>query len=187
MKKLQLLSAIFISSITLFSCSDDDDTPVVINEEEVITTMNVTLTSGSQTITLQSQDLDGDGPDDPVITVDGNFAANATYNGTIQLLNETEDPAEDVTEEVEEENLDHQFFYIATGEAIASTTYDDIEDEGNPVGVHFILTTGEAGDATLQIVLKHEPEKDAEGVSDGDMTNAGGETDFDATFPITVE
>ncbi len=187
MKKLHLLSALFISSITLFSCSDDDDTPEVINEEEVITTMNVTLTSGSQTITLQSQDLDGDGPEDPVITVDGNLAANATYTGSIELLNETEDPAEDITEEVEEENLDHQFFYITSGDAIASTSYSDTDDEGNPIGIEFELVTGDAGTATLQIVLKHEPEKDAEGVSDGDMTNAGGETDFDATFEITVE
>ena len=33
------------------------------------------------------------------------------YSGSIVLLNETEDPAENMTEEIEEEDLAHQFFY----------------------------------------------------------------------------
>ena len=53
-----------------FSC-DDDDAPEEINEEEVITTMTVTLVNhqdGSDVVTMQTQDLDGDGPDEPVVT-----------------------------------------------------------------------------------------------------------------------
>ena len=55
------------------SCSDDDDNPEEINEEETITTMTVTLTpqGGGTEIILASRDLDGDGPDDPDITVLG--------------------------------------------------------------------------------------------------------------------
>ncbi|GLB49705.1 type 1 periplasmic binding fold superfamily protein [Neptunitalea lumnitzerae] len=174
-----------VATISFVSCSDDD-TPQVINEEEVITTMNVTLTSGSQTVTLTSQDLDGDGPNAPEITVSGNLAANTTYTGNVELLNETESPAENVTEEVEEENADHQFFFISTG-AIADTDYADVDANGDPVGIDFTLTTGDAGTATLQVILRHLPEKDAEGVSDGDITNANGETDFQAEFEITVE
>ena len=48
-----------------FSCSDDDDAPEPINEEEVITTMTVTLVNhqnGNDVVTMQTQDLDGDGP-----------------------------------------------------------------------------------------------------------------------------
>ena len=48
-----------------FSCSDDDDAPEQINEEEVITTMTVTLVNhqnGNDVVTMQTQDLDGDGP-----------------------------------------------------------------------------------------------------------------------------
>ena len=61
-------------------------------------------------VVLSFQDLDGDGEDAPVIN-SGDLAAGVTYNGSIELLNETESPAEDITEEVEEEDLDHQFFY----------------------------------------------------------------------------
>ena len=99
MKTIKLLSILFIASILFISCDNDDPEPV--NEEEVITTMTATLTpvSGGGTIVLKTQDLDGDGPDAPVVTVSGSLAANTTYNGVMEVLNETESPAEDITEE----------------------------------------------------------------------------------------
>ena len=48
-----------------FSCDNDEDAPEPINEEEVITTMTVTLVNhqnGNDVVTMQTQDLDGDGP-----------------------------------------------------------------------------------------------------------------------------
>ena len=93
-----------------FSCSDDDDTPEPINEEEVITTMTVTLVNhqnGNDVITMQTQDLDGDGPNAPVVTVSGPLTAGTSYSGSIQWLNEMEDPAEDITEEILEEDDEH--------------------------------------------------------------------------------
>ena len=63
----------------------------------------------------------------------------------------------------------------------------DFDGDGNPVGLANILTTGSAGSGNLTVTLKHEPDKSASGVSDGDMTNAGGETDISVTWVITVE
>ena len=76
-----------------FSCNDDDDTPEPINEEEVITTMTVTLSAsdGSATVVLQTQDLDGDGPNEPVVTVSGSLSSATSYSGSIEWLNEMED------------------------------------------------------------------------------------------------
>ena len=95
-----------------FSCSDDDDAPEPINEEEVITTMTVTLVNhmnDSDVVTLQTQDLDGDGPNAPVVTVSGPLTSGTSYSGSIVWLNEMEDPAENVTEEiVEEQDLVHE-------------------------------------------------------------------------------
>ena len=82
-----------------FSCNDDDDTPEPINEEEVITTMNVYVDGA---LAMSSTDSDGDGPLAPVVT-DGMLAANTTYSVRLEFLNELEDPAEDITEEIEEE------------------------------------------------------------------------------------
>ncbi|WP_396637938.1 type 1 periplasmic binding fold superfamily protein [Maribacter sp. R77961] len=164
------------------SCSNDDDDPEVINDEEVITTMNVTLTAASGNITLQSQDLDGDGPNAPVIDISGNLAANTTYSGSIELLNETESPAEDITEEVAEEDDEHQFFFSASG-AVTGTDYADADGDGNPLGILFTLTTGDAGNGTLQITLRHEPKKP----NDGSLSDAGGETDIAQTFNVVIQ
>ena len=184
MRTIKFLSMLALTGILFTSCSDDDDaTPAPVNEEEVITTMNVTLMADSQpTVTLQSQDLDGDGPNAPVIDISGNLAANTTYSGSIELLNETETPAEDITEEVEEEDEEHQFFFTVGG-SITEVTYSDQDGDGNPVGLSFDLMTGDAGSGSLQITLRHEPKKP----NDGSLADAGGETDIAQSFTLTIE
>ncbi|WP_353778290.1 type 1 periplasmic binding fold superfamily protein [Winogradskyella sp. 3972H.M.0a.05] len=186
MKTFKLIFGLFLI-IGLHSCSNDDDNPPPVNEEEVITTMTITLTpqGGGTAITMRTQDLDGDGPNAPVVTVSGALATNTVYNGSIELLNELENPAEDITEEVEEEDDEHQFFFSLTG-TNATTMYADMDGDGNPVGLAFTLTTTDAGANSITVTLRHEPAKDAAGVSDGDITNAGGETDIEETFNFVV-
>ncbi|MFY7670945.1 type 1 periplasmic binding fold superfamily protein [Tenacibaculum sp. MEBiC06402] len=186
MKTIKLLAIACISAITFASCSDDNPTPT--NEEEVITTMRITLTpvGGGSDIVLESQDLDGDGPNAPVVT-GGTLSANTTYNATIVLLNETEDPAENITTEVAEEADEHQFFYSASGINPTFTYTGSNDSNGNPVGITFSLASGSAGTGTITVTLRHEPNKDASGVSDGNIANAGGETDIEVTFDITIQ
>ena len=171
--------------MSLTSCSSED--PEIVNEEELITTLRVTLTpqGGGNVVTLQLQDLDGDGPNAPITTVSGPLQANKTYTGVTQVLNETESPAENITLEVEEEGDEHQFFYTFSN-SIATVTYTDQDKNGRPVGINFNLTTTSAGIGILTVVLRHEPNKTAAGVMAGNITNAGGETDVEATFNLTV-
>ena len=181
-KNLKVLSLLLFASVTFTACSDDDE-PDAVHEEEVITTLTVTLTPpAGDPITLQSQDLDGDGPTEPTITVSGDLISGTTYVGSIVLLNETEDPAEDITEEVEEEAEEHQFFYtIGTGLDV-STAYTDVDGNQNPIGIAFTLTAGAASNGTLTFTLRHEPMKPNNGLSD-----AGGETDITTTFDLVIE
>jgi hypothetical protein len=176
---------VYISSI--FAACSDNDNPVVINEEEVITTVRATLVpqNGGTAVTLESIDLDGDGPNAPAITVSGSFDSNTMYAGTLKILNETESPADDITLEILEEDEEHQFFFSFTNE-IATATYADQDSNGNPVGVVFNLSTGTAGSGGFTVILRHEPEKSADNVNTGDITNAGGATDVEVTFNITV-
>lgn len=187
MKTKKWLPFLALGALIFTSCSNDDDNPDPVNEEEVITTLTITLTpdGGGTDVTLQSRDLDGDGPNEPEIIITGNIVANTTYNGSIELLNETEDPAEDITEEVDEEDEEHQFFYDLTGE-LGTISYADADDDGNPVGILFTWETADSADGTLTVTLRHEPNKDAEGVSDGEIANAGGETDIAQSFTINV-
>jgi len=75
-----------------------------------------------------------------------------------------------------------------------------MDADGNPVGLSSTLTTGAAGSGTLTVTLRHEPMKSATGVTlrhepmksatgvaDGDITNAGGETDIEIVFPVDVQ
>ena len=189
----KLLTLVLITNF-IVSCSNDDDNtpPPPVNEEEVITTLTVTFMpqGGGTNVELKTQDLDGDGPDAPLVTISGSFEANTTYTGTVEFLNELENPAEDITVEVEEEALEHQVFFIVTNN-LGTVMYNDEDANGNPIGLDITFQTADTPDpinGAMTVILRHEPDKDAAGVSDGDITNAGGETDLQATFaPITVE
>ena len=186
MKIFKNLALVFFVATGFTACSSDD--PEVVNEEELITTLTATLkpSGGGTDIILKSVDLDGDGPDAPVISVSANLSANTNYSGVLKVENEMESPAEDITLEVLEEDEEHQFFFTPTNN-IATVTYDDMDGDGNPIGVQFSLATTTAATGNLTITLRHEPVKTASGVSNGDITNAGGETDVQAVFPITVQ
>jgi len=203
MKKLSLL---FLSSIFLFaSCASDDDVVTEVeNEQELITTVIVELISDSDDVDLSWEDLDAEDDADPEIT-GGTLLPNTTYTGYIELLNENaeeedhdeeeeeeeeegheHDHGYDVTEEIEEEAEDHQFFFTTTGDLDVTINYVDEDANGNPIGLEFTLVTGDVSEGELEVLLLHEPDKFAEGVSEGDATNAGGEVDIDVSFPITI-
>lgn len=178
---------IILMAVIMASCSNDDDNNAVpVNEEEIITTLKVTLTpiGGGTAVTLQSRDLDGDGPNAPVITVTGgDLVAGTTYNGVITLLNETENPPENITTEVEEEAEEHQFFFIPSAGLDAIFTYSNFDSNGNPLGTQFKLEAVSASTGSVNFVLRHEPNKP----NDGTLANAGGETDISVTFDVTIQ
>ena len=184
-KSKSVIAGLFIIFLGLTSCKKDD--PVIPNEQEVITTLKYTLTPNGvgAAVVLSFQDLDGDGGNDPIIT-GGTLDTNKTYTGALVLLNEQENPVGDTTAEILEENDMHQFFFQTT---IAGLTVDyaDQDANGHPVGLQSTLTTAGAGNGTLKVTLRHEPDKYASGVPEGDITNAGGETDIEVTFSVTVQ
>ena len=85
-----------------------------------------------------------------------------------------------------EEDADHQFFFQSDIEGLA-VTYTDMDANGNPVGLSTQVSTTDPGSGNLTVILRHEPAKDAEGVSDGLVDNAGGETDIQVTFSVNVQ
>lgn len=188
MKNLRILAIALITITTFSSCSNDDNNGPV-NEEEVITTVTATFTpvGGGTPIILKSQDLDGDsGPDAPVVTVSDNFTAGTVYNGTVTFLNELESPAGNITAEIGEEGADHQIFFQQNG--LGSFVYTDEDANGKPIGLAFTYTAANVpATGNLIITLRHMPNKGDEGVANCIITNAGGGTDAQVTFPVVVE
>ncbi len=192
MKSLHTFFAILsiCSIVLLSSCSkDDDNTPVIENEEEVITSLIYTLVpdNGGDGIVLSFRDLDGDGGDAPIVNTSSPLAQNTAYQGTLVLLNESVVPAEEINGEIIEEDEDHQFFFQSQGSAGINVSYDDQDSDGNPIGLQTRLQTTDATQGQLIITLRHEPKKTADGVKNGLIENAGGETDIEVSFDLTVE
>ena len=183
MKTMKNISFYALLSIAMIGCSDDDSAPEVINDEELITTVILTLTpdSGDQVV-LTTVDLDGDGPDEPVTTVVGNFSENTIYDGTVAFLDESGEEVDDITQEVIEEADEHQVFYTISEGLNIQTTYEDQDTQGNHLGVQITLSTGAASEGSLTVTLRHEPVKPNDG-----LESAGGETDISTSFDVSIQ
>lgn len=179
MKKTILkYAAVLFTSITIVSCSDDDD-PAVINEEETITTVKLTVTeTGTTTSTEYTWTTDDQDP----ITLQ----ANTTYNVTIEFLDESDpNDIEDITAEVIEEADEHFVFYETT---VSGLTYisamNDTEDTNNiGINISTMWTTGDVGTGIIRAYLIHEPTTKV-GTARADF---GGETDIQVEFNTTIQ
>lgn len=173
------------------ACGDDDDTEMEGEEEELITTVNVTFASATEML-MGTADLDEDGT--ATITDPGPLDANTDYAISIDILNESETPVEDVTEEIREEAEEHQIFYVPSGDlSVMVTDVESDYENGNqvgddlPVGLAATLTTSTAESATLRITLRHLPPINDMVQKTANTMITDGESDFDISFDITVE
>lgn len=177
----------FCSLFLVLSCNDDDAEPFVPNPEEVITTLKYTLTpdGGGDTVELTFIDLDGDGGDEPTITVSP-LKSNTTYTASLTLLNESVSPSEDITEEVAMEAEEHQVFFTIS-DLNLTFSYADTDANTQAIGLATEVVTGDASTGSLTVILRHEPNKSADGAAAGDASNAGGETDIEVIFDLEIK
>ncbi|RQH19332.1 T9SS type A sorting domain-containing protein [Okeania hirsuta] len=170
----------------------DPNAPPCENEEELIT--NVTLifvpTAGGDTVFATATDPDGPGALDLAVDSAINLIENTEYEMSIELFNSIE--GEDITEEIEEEDDEHQFFFAWTGDLFSdpmgdgnvdnrddSVRYVDFDENNLPVGLSTIWTTSASVTGEFQVILKHQPDLK----SDTTSVNAGG-TDVDLTWTL---
>lgn len=167
--------------VSVSACKKDDDDTEVPSEQEVITTVQLKFTTedGSDFDTFVFSDEDGPGGDAPIID-DIELGANETYELEIDFIDRSNpaDP-EFITEEVQDEAEEHLVCFDVAS-ANVTVTAKDQDTNGDPLGLISTVTTGDAGQGTLTISLKHEPTKSA---SDPCST---GETDVEATFVINI-
>jgi hypothetical protein len=173
-------------TLTFSACQKD---PHDHNDEEVITSLVYTLTPisgmGTSVVTFTFSDEDGDGGDAPVIT-NGVLTQNTLYSGVITLFNESVKPSEAVHTEIEAEDEEHQFFFEDNLSQM-TIMYKDQDGDGNPLGLKTEVETMGAEQGELTIILKHEPNKSATGISIGNSGVAGGETDIEVKFNVSVQ
>ncbi len=200
MKRLVIYVAIVAAGMGMLQLTGCSDDPEQENAPELIT--NVTLTfipaDGSAPVVVSAVDPDGEGPQDlvadgPIVLVEG-----VTYDLSIGLFNELLSPGTpgyNITEEVEEEGDEHQFFFGFSDGAFSSPAgigniapatgtinYLDEDENGLPIG---LLTRWIAGMAqtgkTFRVMLKHLPD-----IKSASSTSEDGETDVDVTFQLNI-
>jgi hypothetical protein len=196
---------IYISLMTLATvtnCGNND--PKKEDVPELITKVTLTFTPTTGTpIVVTATDPDGEGVQN--IKTDGSIALSrsTTYVLSIQLVNGLAQPGDDgydVTHEVQNEGVEHQFFFSWDGDAFSNpegngnidhrddpVNYDggdfSKDKSGLPLGLQTtwasagISTTG----VTFRVLLKHQP-----GLKSQVSTSSDGETDLDLSFPLTV-
>ena len=198
-KTLRIL-ALLIMTITIVSCSDDDEAPEEENEVEVITDVALVFTNTNDpndVVRATAEDPDGEGVQDLIVDGAITLSTSTTYTLTYEIFNNLETPGEDIGEEIEEEDDEHQFFFSFTDGAFASPTgngnvdnasdplnYADTDDNGNPIGLETTWTTGAnplAGQ-NFTVVLKHQPE-----VKTATSGSTDGDTDFNLSFTLNVQ
>jgi hypothetical protein len=176
------------TAAVLFSSCDKDNDDMEENEEEVITTLQMTFVpqGGGNTVTYSYDDPDGDGGANPMVQQIV-LAPNKTYNVSLQLLNKTVTPAENITEEVEDEAEAHRFYY--TPSAGSNITVGNLNNDGNGValGTTSTWTTTGAATGTLKVTLRHyagnPPNKAA-----GDLVNSSkSATDIEVDFTTRIQ
>ncbi len=177
---LLLMFALFVTACD--STEPDDDGP---GEEEIISNVTVTLTNAADNSTVTAEAVfDEAGVEQSVETLD--LTAGATYDGTIELLNRFEN--EDITEEIDEERDEHQFFYVAQGEVSDDLTITITDTDSNdlPVGLEFTVTVADdaSGAGEVRVVLGHYDERAKQ--ADESLDNIP-ETDIDFTYPVAIE
>lgn len=185
-KSIFFFFLLFILVLGIASCKKDDQKPddmpthPEMHDEELITTLILTLedTSGIQpSVTATFRDVDGPGGLAPSAFDSIYLKSHTTYNCAITLLNESVEPAENISEEVLEEADEHLFcFTISNAQLQIIRTDSDGQYE---IGLNSQWTVGSASSGHVLVILKHQPD-----VKNGSCEP--GETDIEVLFPVLI-
>jgi hypothetical protein len=177
------MMAVTLFSVVITSCGKDDDQPGTGNEEELITTLEVTAAeSGSAIISkFIFRDLDGPGGANPGVFDSIILNANRNYAVSLRFLNESVSPADDITVEVVDEANDHQVYY-EPGVVTINTLNLNSDGVGLPLGTTCNWNAGAPGKGTMKITLKHKP-----GIKLAGDPVSKGETDIEVNFGVRLK
>ena len=185
MKKVLMI--LRVMSIALVACKKEKkkevENPTNPNEQELITTFKIVFTDANgvlPNVEAQFVDIDGPGGNNPSVFDTIRLVANATYNASITLLNESVIPTQNITTEVEEEGVDHLFCFDLTSGLNAVITRTDLDANNLPIGITSQWVLGNASIGTSTIRLRHQP-----GVKNGQCDP--GETDIELNFHTVIQ
>lgn len=183
MKIFNLFAFLLLAIVGLLSCKKEKVDP---NEGELITTVRVKLTEkvlgGTGALTVfEFKDLDGEGGVAPSKFDEITLQKGKIYDCVLEILNESVNPAENITAEILAEANDHQLYYSATNGLVSFSNFNT-DGKGFPLGTNSLWTvSSNTGSGTLNITLKHKP-----GTKTANDNINVGETDISLDFKVKV-
>ncbi len=174
-------------AILLVQCKSASDVEPD-DENELITTVRLEFSptnvfTGSQTFTYR--DVDGDGGNPPTKFDTISLVANTEYVMKVIVLDESKNPAVDITKEVQENADEHLFVFTSAPASLLTYTYNDKDVRNLPIGLSGTAKTGSPGTGTLRVQLRHQPPISGKIVKDG--TPGPGSDDVNLNFNLKVK
>jgi hypothetical protein len=189
---------LLLFSIMLLACNCKKDDEVTLppnpNEQELITTVKLVMVDQSNNTIVREAAFfeDPNGTPGSNITIDTvRLDANEVYDVSVYLLDQSKNPVDTISKEVEEEGNEHQFFYgftdlanAVSGNLTAAYIAGDVDSHGVPIGLTPEFTTTSAIVGKLTVTLKHQPGvKPTTGQGDKNL----GDTDVEVVFPVKIQ
>lgn len=184
---IKIFSLVFLAAtITFSSCKKIDEGEG--NDEELITTMKLTFTpiGAGVPVTFTFNDADGPGGNPPTQDVI-QLANGVSYDVSVQLLNATVTPPEDITTEVEEENTAHRFYYTASAGSLLTVSNLNDDDNGVPLGITSRWVAGAASTGTMKVTLRHYPGTPPDKQISDPVNSPKSGTDIEVNFSYTIQ
>jgi len=197
MKNLKKVS-LYLLALMVFgfaSCKSED--PTQENDGEVITDVTLKFQELDASNALVGSVLSFKASDPQGIEVGKtptiqsiSLAKGKKYQMTIEVTNAIK--GEDITQEILTEAAAHQFFFL--GQVFESSFFSiQYADAGGvALGLKTIVTVSSStgtNNSNMRVVLRHDLNKNFPGATSPTFANfaqAGGETDLDLTFPVTL-
>jgi hypothetical protein len=177
--KISILAILI--AFTFQACEDKVTDPPNPNEEELITTVELTFTAASNSSDVRVfrfADPDGEGGNAPTRADTIRLESNTDYVLAVRFLDQSKSPEVDITNEIKNEANEHLVCYsTAAGTSVIIT---DKDANGLALGLEAEVKTTSVAKSTIGISLKHQPN-----VKTGSCEL--GETDVEVSFVLEVE
>ena len=184
------LALALFSVLSLASCKKEEvivSPPVAGNE--YMTTVKLRFenkNNSSDTTWAVWKDLtpdDQNAPDTSKAII--NLDKNKTYKVSVKILDETKNPATDITEDIRERGNFHFFSFFTSGAISSNLTIVATDFDTNPTPFHIGLeneftTNGTVSSGRLEGVLKHQP-------NTKNGTFAPGNSELDVFFTLNIK
>jgi hypothetical protein len=182
-----ILNILIVAALALLIISCEDPTSDESNDIQITTLIYHLVPKGTRdTVSLEYQDLDGEGGEDPIIK-NRKLDTNIEYFGYIELLDENHPNPEKPHERVDNNTSTYQFFYELSDTSNHDISYIDSDPTGFPVGLTTVFLSGSGNTERLNIRLYEELDKSASGPDYADTTSIGGKRVFKAELLIRLK